>query len=266
MTRNQHLLSPWSVLAGIALLLSSANLIAQADKAPSDEQLRYQQAMQAYHSGHYHRAFAELVNLAESGYAEAQFRLGVMLHQGIGAPQNFRQARRWYRAAADAGHAGAQNNLGVIYRDGDGVRTNRVQAYMWFSLAASQMNAKARNSQQELALDMSDADILQAQQLTAEYMAKLWKRTRAQQARSKPAAPGFAVQLGLFTKAGNIERIRLRLADLGLPLDNQGVEINGQHYQRLRVGPFDTETRAEQIAKRMDKLFRLKSAVTPVNP
>ncbi len=256
-----------TLASGLAWLnIAAAALPQQTDH----RQQRYAHAIKAYRSGQYQQAFAELIELAKSNYSEAQFRLGVMLHQGRGAPQNYLQARRWYRSAADLGHPGAQNNLGVIYRDGDGVRKNRIQAYMWFSLAASQMNAKAQANRNDLALDMNNSNILQAQQLTAEYMSKLWQRKRetqnAQKTRQPSLVTGFAVQLGLFTKPGNIERLRLRLADLGISLDNKAVAINGHHYRRLRVGPFSSESEAEQIAQRMDKLFKLKSAVTPIEP
>ena len=50
---------------------------------------------------------------AEQGDAAAQNNLGCMYDQGRGAPQDDREAVRWWRLAADQGNAEAQAALEV---------------------------------------------------------------------------------------------------------------------------------------------------------
>ena len=65
--------------------------------------------------------FAATKKDAESGDAEAQFRLGGLYDTGRGVPQDDAEAMKWYRLAADQGHAMAQHNLGGMYHLGQGV-------------------------------------------------------------------------------------------------------------------------------------------------
>ena len=60
-----------------------------------------------------------------------------MYARGLGVPQDYAEAVRWYRLAADQGHANALKNLGTTYLSGDGVPQDYVQAHMWYSLWAS---------------------------------------------------------------------------------------------------------------------------------
>lgn len=81
--------------------------------------------------------FAELQKRASSGYAEAQYNLGVIYEGGQGGiKRDYGLALRWYRRAAMQGLAHAQYNLGVMYAKGKGVAKNYVEAYKWLALAA----------------------------------------------------------------------------------------------------------------------------------
>ncbi len=68
---------------------------------------------------------SELAKQAEKGDADAQFRLGVVCHEGRGVVQSDETAVFWYRKAAEQGHRSAQHNLGVCYYEGQGVRIKR---------------------------------------------------------------------------------------------------------------------------------------------
>ena len=83
---------------------------------------------------------------AEQGDADAQFNLGALYAKGQGVPQDYGQAVKWYRLAAEQGHASAQVNLGVRYANGQGVPQDIVQAAKWWRLAAEQGDAAARNN------------------------------------------------------------------------------------------------------------------------
>lgn len=59
--------------------------------------------MAAYKSGDYATAFRELKPLAEQGNAEAQRHLGHLYLKGLGVPQDYKEAIRWYSRAAEQG-------------------------------------------------------------------------------------------------------------------------------------------------------------------
>ena len=80
----------------------------------------------------------EVRKSAEEGNASAQNRLGLLYDEGVGAPQDYRQAKEWYEKAAKQGHAGAQTNLGTLYLQGEGAPQSAQMALFWFSRAAEQ--------------------------------------------------------------------------------------------------------------------------------
>jgi hypothetical protein len=82
--------------------------------------------------------------LAEQGYADAQYNLGIMYADGRGVPQDDAEALRWWRLAAEQGGAEAQYNLGNMYADGRGVPQDDAEALRWWRLAAEQGGAEAQ--------------------------------------------------------------------------------------------------------------------------
>jgi clan AA aspartic protease (TIGR02281 family) len=81
---------------------------------------------------------------AEQGYAFGQSRLGVIYYYGQGVPQDYAEARKWYRRAAEQGFAEAQYSLGLIYDGGLGVPQDYSEATKWYRKAAKQGNAEAQ--------------------------------------------------------------------------------------------------------------------------
>jgi len=75
---------------------------------------------------------------AEEGDASAQNRLGLLYDEGVGVPQDYRQAKEWFEKAAKQGHIGAQTNLGTLYLQGEGAPQSAQMALFWFSRAAEQ--------------------------------------------------------------------------------------------------------------------------------
>ena len=75
---------------------------------------------EAYNSGDYSRALFEFKPLAEQGDYNAQFHLGYMYDKGLGVPQDYKTAVKWYTLAAKQGMVNAQNKLGLIYENGKG--------------------------------------------------------------------------------------------------------------------------------------------------
>lgn len=85
-----------------------------------------------------------ILNAAEKGNAEAQFKLGIMYGNGQGVSQNDTQAIDWYRKAAEQGYAPAQFNLGYAYENGQGVSEDKTQAIIWYRKAADKGYAPAQ--------------------------------------------------------------------------------------------------------------------------
>jgi len=73
---------------------------------------------------------------AEAGSAEAQARLGQMLLDGDGIPQDASQAFTWFERAARAGHLEAANMVGRCHDLGWGVPVDKAKAAAWFRQAA----------------------------------------------------------------------------------------------------------------------------------
>ena len=96
---------------------------------------KFDRAVQYYEQQNYQTAFPMLKELAEQGYAAAQFGLGLMYNNGYGVNQDYHQAVKWYQKAAEQGHAKAQGLLGTMYVLGQGVRQNDATGKMWLGKA-----------------------------------------------------------------------------------------------------------------------------------
>lgn len=73
-------------------------------------------------------AFDWCLSSAKQGYAEAQFKLGSFYYLGLGTKVDYDQAIYWYEAAAKQGHAIAKYNLAVIFERGLGVPQDYARA------------------------------------------------------------------------------------------------------------------------------------------
>jgi hypothetical protein len=85
-----------------------------------------------------------ITELAEQGYARAQFKLGRYYQIGNGVAQNYEKSILWYTKAAEQGDARAQTNLGILYGRGLGTTQNYEKAIEWESKAANQGIALAQ--------------------------------------------------------------------------------------------------------------------------
>ena len=88
-------------------------------------------------------AVGETLKRAQAGDPNAQNELGLLYSEGRGLPQNYLEAKAWFKKAADQGHAGAQVNLGTLYSLGRGAPYSDYMALFWFQKAADQRNALA---------------------------------------------------------------------------------------------------------------------------
>lgn len=72
------------------------------------------------------------------------------------------------------------------------------------------------------------------------------------QAAADPAASGWVVQVGSFTRDANAAVLRDRLQDDGLPAFVSEGSAEGQSVWRVQVGPYPEESEAREIARRLE--------------
>ena len=113
--------------------------------------------------------------LAEAGGAEYQWALATSYRKGIGVPQNYRMAVKWYTKAAEQGFAEAQSQLCIMYHYGTGVRSSNVKAYMWCNLAVFNGNEDIVDLRMILADFLTTEQIAEAQDLSAQCLANSYK-------------------------------------------------------------------------------------------
>jgi TPR repeat protein len=82
----------------------------------------------------------ELISKARSGDPHAQYELGEHYYQS----GSYSRALRMWTMAARSGYAPAQYSLGLLYRDGKGTHKDSVKATEWMTKAADQGHKQAR--------------------------------------------------------------------------------------------------------------------------
>lgn len=89
------------------ILRRSAVALAFLLSFPSGATADYVEGLEAYEAGNYVVAAQEWFAAGSRGDVASQFRLAQLYEQGLGTPQDFVQAHRWYNIAASQGHAEA---------------------------------------------------------------------------------------------------------------------------------------------------------------
>ena len=124
----------------------------------------------------------------------------------------------------------------------------------------AEISAQARVEQQQ----KQQAAQMQAQQAAAQQQAQAAAATNQPRAISEnitaaPAAAvpqpaagsGYLLQGGAFPNAGDAESLKAKLALQGFVANVQSVNIGGQTYHRVRLGPFRSATDLESTKQRL---------------
>ena len=135
----------------------------------------FQAGQDAHDKGDYKTALREWQPLAEQGDSFAQFFLGLMYKNGEGVPQDYKKAIKYYTLSAEQGNISAQSNLGVMNYVGEGVAKNAVRAHMWINISALNGNEHGIVARDNIAKKMTDEQILEAQKMALECIAKDYK-------------------------------------------------------------------------------------------
>jgi hypothetical protein len=105
---------------------------------------------------------------AEQNHIESQYALSQIYMEGKGVPKNSKKAAYWCKRAAEQGYVPAQGKIGAFYFKGLGIPKNYIHAYSWFSLVAAQGDENAKNLMDYIEEQLSEEQIIQAQELAAE--------------------------------------------------------------------------------------------------
>ena len=92
----------------------------------------------AFESRLFSSAVPLLRPLADDGNAEAQYRMAIMMQNGLGIVANELAAYKYMRDAAESGHDLAQHGLGFMYLEGECTAKDGAIAAEWFRKAAEQ--------------------------------------------------------------------------------------------------------------------------------
>ncbi|QMT30928.1 SEL1-like repeat protein [Alysiella filiformis] len=86
----------------LAVLLASGMAQAQSfsEKQVYDYRVNMAQAGELLKQNQSQQAFAKILPFAQQGFAEAQYVLATMYHDGEGVAQDLAQAKHWYTLAA----------------------------------------------------------------------------------------------------------------------------------------------------------------------
>lgn len=114
-----------------------------------DNEQKLLQAKEQLITVDYKEGFNTIKEMAEEGYAPAQYQLGMVYYEGKILPMNREIAYQWLDRAAAGGNADAQYQIGLIYYGGDGNETrplNENLAVQYFESAAAQGHGMAQYS------------------------------------------------------------------------------------------------------------------------
>ena len=125
--------------------------------------------VKALRAGDYATALKILEPLAEEGNHGAKYSLGEMYREGRGLEKSFEKAAKLYREAADGNYPYPQRRLGSLYFLGQGVGRDLKRAYMWYEIAASLGDDGSAGRRDQVASNMTPADIAEAKKLASDW-------------------------------------------------------------------------------------------------
>ncbi|MDA0368598.1 MAG: hypothetical protein O3C65_00900 [Proteobacteria bacterium] len=117
--------------AAVILALLITNLSIEPARAD------FESGVKAYDAGDFTTAYNDWLPIAAGGDAFAQRNIGHLYRLGLGVPQNFEVAFKWYQRAAGKGLVRAQANLANMLLRGQGVDQDPKEAAEWFHRAAT---------------------------------------------------------------------------------------------------------------------------------
>ena len=159
--------------------IETEHLLTSAESGTAEDQynlgMRYEQGIGVPQS--YLEAVRWYRHSAMQGYRDGQYKLCEMSERGQGLPQDYQEALRWCGLAADQGHGGAMFVLGRLYHTAHGVPHDLVRAHMWYNLATAHGYDDGKKWRDRLADEMSPSQVAEAQKLAREWNVKMTSRS-----------------------------------------------------------------------------------------
>ncbi len=107
---------------------------------------------------------------------------------------------------------------------------------------AAQLQAQQQAAQQQAAQAAANAPAAVSRDITA---------APAAPAQQSAGGSGYLLQVGAFPNAADAETLKAKLAMQGFVANVQSVNIGGQNYNRVRLGPFRSATDLESTKQRL---------------
>jgi hypothetical protein len=142
--------------------------------APGTVDELWREAEELFNDGRYYEGVVLYRELADQGHAQAQVRMGAAHYAGIGAPQDYTQAARWFGLSAGQGDPVGQFAFGSLFLVGNGVVKDRDLAFQWITKSANQGYARAQTKLGDENSEKGDYD-----------NAQIWYRKAAAQGDAK---------------------------------------------------------------------------------
>ncbi|NEX21015.1 sel1 repeat family protein [Thiorhodococcus mannitoliphagus] len=114
---------------------------------------------------------------ADQNYIPAQRVLGALYEKGRGLIQDYKLANEWYMRAAEQGDAHAMARLGMLFARGRGVKQDLTQAYVWMNLASGRGDLDAESERNKIQSLLSTAELAAAQERSRSLDAELPRLT-----------------------------------------------------------------------------------------
>ena len=197
--------------AGTALAVALSCVPPSVLAADPAAQLR--EAVTAYNIGKYRKTLDLAHPLAQNGDTQAQVLIGRCYENGLGVPQDFETAAKWYQLAAENGNAEAQMLIAYACEAGAGVPRDPQAAVRWMERAAGNGSAEAEFalSQRYIAGDVLPKDHKRAFQWALKaarqgnpqaqrYVGAAQDQAAADEWYAKAAAQGLERDGNIFTR------------------------------------------------------------------
>ncbi len=123
------------------------------------ENLRHQEALNAYNKKDHATAFKLWSEEAELLNTQAMVNIATLYAQGLGCTKDMDKAIHWFKKASYFGNSSAAFNLGRLYENGLFVDENKEEAVYYYRLAAKRGHTGA---QFNLAILLEKSDIAEA--------------------------------------------------------------------------------------------------------
>lgn len=117
---------------------------------------------------------------------------------------------------------------------------------------SAQARAEQQQKQQAARQAQAEAAARQRQAANANAPAAVTENIQAAPAVAPPpAGGGYLLQVGAFPDAADAEALKAKLALQGFVANVQTVQVGGQVFHRVRLGPFVSATKLESVQNRL---------------